>query len=158
MYTNVASELMTDLEDPDVKHHLGPRIAQLLEHLGACADSRRRSPQFDSVGCLPGADKPQLEHIPHGVDQFGCFLRRGVRWQHERLEHHSIVLFVIGGSIGDDEQLVRIEGRPHALAHLASQAQRCEEIDISHVEYHLPLLHGVVKLHFHRVGGTQLSE
>ncbi len=51
-----------------------------------------------------------------------------------------------------------VERRPHGLAHPTGQLDRGNEVDVIHIEQHLPLLDGIVKLHGDSVRGGQFGE
>ena len=61
-------------------------------------------------------------------------------------------------SVCRNQQLVRVERRPHGFADPASQIESGKKINIIHVEANGLGLNGVVKLSRNPVGGRQFAE
>ena len=82
VYADVSRELMVDLKDANVDHHL-----RTCQSLAAPASSRKhraagaRTAHFDGIRRLARTDIAQIEHVAHRVDQIGGFLRCGFRRQ-----------------------------------------------------------------------------
>ena len=106
VHTNISRELMADLKYPNVEHHLRPRIAELLHELCASPDRWTQVHGLLRYWRSVRTDKAQLEHVPHGRDQFGSFLRCGMRRQQEGLQQHAVIALVVFGSVGRDEYWV----------------------------------------------------
>ena len=155
---DVARQLVADLKDAHIEHHLRTAIIQLFEQLRAGIEGSRWSAELDRIGSLAGIYVAQVEHITQSRYQFGGFLRRRMRRQNKCAQRHAVHLPVVLHVVLGEQELARRHRHPHRLAHVAGQLQSGEEAHVVDVERYLPPLDRVVKLHRHAEGGRQLRE
>src|ERR1700722_1403257 len=78
--------------------------------------------------------------------------------QNERSQRHAVILLVVLRIVGGNQELVRVDGRPHGLADLARELERRKESHVVQIESYLPRLDGIVNLGLHSISCGQFQK
>src|SRR5215469_4053464 len=149
---------MADLIYAHIEHDLWLFIVELLHQLGAGFNRALWTSYLDDICRLSGADKTQLQRVADDINQLCGFLRRGMRRYADGCERHPVILFVILRVVGEKQELMAIERRPHRLGYLAGQSKRGKKIQVIYVERHPTIRNRIIKLDGHLVCRRNLRE
>ena len=117
-----------------------------------------RRPDHNRPGTRIGGYKPDLEQIAQKIDDIGQSSWRIYARNVEGAHCHALVLAAIFGSVGSDQNLVSVEGRPKGLSYCPRGHHRFEKIDVVDIKNHTARRHRILDLRRNPVGTRNRTE
>src|SRR5208337_1693345 len=157
LHAEAASELVVNLEDLNIEHDLGTRLAPVLHELGDGLKHAQGSAYRDLASLDRLAQKPHIEQNPNGVGDFIEISRIAggyVKGSHSQAVKLAVVLVDVLQQV---DLLFRQRGEERARD-LTSGPHGGEEISAVDIEMHAPGDHRIVNFRLYTEGGGHLKQ